>query len=78
MDVSLDDLIKKDREKGKSGFKGKKPNVQDYLIKACFQDQAHCPQRTQWETESSQRWLQAESIWQPESTSTTIPERRAA
>lgn len=38
MDVSLDDLIKKDRNKGKSEFKGKKPNVRFTLNAAFFQD----------------------------------------
>ena len=31
MDVSLDDLIQKDRQKGKGNMKGKKPNVQILL-----------------------------------------------
>lgn len=43
MDVSLDDLIQKDRQKTKNNFKGKKQNVLFKLVVARFQDQKNCP-----------------------------------
>lgn len=47
MDVSLDDLIQKDRQKGKDNFKGKKQNVLFSLIVAWLQDQKNCSSITQ-------------------------------
>ena len=41
MDVSLDDLIQKDRKQPKTQLKGKKTKVLVLLIKACVQDQRH-------------------------------------